>query len=81
MGDFRSRLVLVRMVPADAPGVLLDGRQGSIKGCEGALLDAGHGLQSMAIWMDCEVLGGCFGDPAHGAAEQVRQGPCPTVVC
>jgi hypothetical protein len=43
------------MVPADAPGVLLDGRQGGIKGCEGALLDAGHDLPSMAIRVDCEL--------------------------
>ncbi len=35
----------------------------------------------MAIRVDCELLGGCFGDPAHGAAEQVGQGPCPAVVC
>jgi hypothetical protein len=69
------------MVPADAPGVPLDGRQGGIKGYEGALLDAGHGLPSMAFRVNCELLGGCFGDPAHRAAEQVRQGPCPAVVC
>src|SRR5918993_1802492 len=47
LGCFRSWLILARMVPADAPGVLLDGRQGGIKGYEGALLDAGHGLPSM----------------------------------
>ncbi len=68
------------MVSADAPGVLLDSRQGGIKGCEGAMLDAGHRLQSMAFRVDCELLSGCFGNPAHGAAEQVRQGPCPAVV-
>jgi hypothetical protein len=70
LGYFRSWLILARMVPADAPGVLLDGRQGGIKGYEGALLDAGHGLPSMTIRVDCELLGGCFGDRTHYAAEQ-----------
>jgi hypothetical protein len=70
LGDFRSWVILARMVPADAPGVLLDGRQGGIKGREGALLNAGHALPSMTIRVDCELLGGCFGDPAHRAAEQ-----------
>ncbi len=81
LGSFRSWVILARMVPAGAPGVLLDGRQGGIKGYEGARLDTGHSLPRMAIWVDCELLGGCFRDPAHGAAEQVRQGPCGAVVC
>lgn len=72
--------MLAWMVPADAPRVFLDCRQGGIKGCEGAMLDAGHGLQSVAGRADCELLGRRFGDPAHGAAKQVRQVPCPAVV-
>ena len=80
LGCFRSWLILARMVPADAPGVLLDGRQGGIKGYEGALLDAGHGLPRMAFRVDGELLGGCFRNPTHGAAEQVCQGPFLAVV-
>jgi hypothetical protein len=58
------------MVPADAPGVLLDGRQGGLKGYEGAMLNTAHDLPSMTIRVDCELLGGCFDDRAHYAAEQ-----------
>ena len=35
------------------------------------MLDVGHGLQSMAFRVDCELLGRCLRDPAHRAAEQV----------
>jgi hypothetical protein len=58
------------MVPADAPGVLLDGRQGGLKGYEGAMLNTAHDLPSMTIRVDCELLGGCFDDRTHYAAEQ-----------
>ena len=68
------------MVPTDAPGMPLDGRQGGVKGSERSMVDAGHGLQSMAIRVDCELLGGCFGDPAHRTAEQVRQVPSLAVI-
>ena len=76
---FQSWVILARMV-ADAPGVPLDGRQGGVKGSERSMVDAGHGLQSMAIRVDCELLSGCFGDPAHRTAKQVRQVPSLAVI-
>jgi hypothetical protein len=63
-------VILAGMVPADAPGVFLDGRQGGLKGYEGAMLNTAHDLPSMTIRVDCELLGGCFDDRTHYAAEQ-----------
>jgi hypothetical protein len=31
--------------------------------------------------VNCEVPCGCFRNPAHRTAEQIRQGPCPAAVC
>ncbi|KFG71109.1 hypothetical protein JH26_00120 [Microvirga sp. BSC39] len=62
-------MILTRIAPADASGVSLDRRQSSIKGCEGPMLDAGHGFQRMAFWVDCELLGRDFLDLTHRTAE------------
>jgi hypothetical protein len=44
--DVRSWLILIRTASTDVLSVLLDCRQGGVKGCEGSMPDAGHWLRN-----------------------------------
>src|SRR3982751_65050 len=63
-----SWLILAWIEPADASRVLLDCSQGRIERKVRPMPHAGHGLQSMAVRVDCKLLVGCLCNAPHRAA-------------
>jgi hypothetical protein len=59
------RLFLARRAPADAPGVPFDLSQGGVQRGMRPLLNAGHGIQGVALRANCELMGSVLHDAPH----------------